>query len=74
MSKEYEMTEDQLKTLLEACKPVSYLVAGGMPPPSPQQNANSAWRVLGKEMGFKWNTVCPISGKGTRFFRAEPLD
>ncbi len=68
--KEFEMTEDQLETLLDACKPVPMIMLQCGPPSSPQENANRAWAALGIEMGFDSKTVEPISGKSTRFFRA----
>ena len=68
--KEYEMTEAQLAKLLEACRPVPYIIVGGMPPRSPQERANDAWRDLGRELGFVWDTVS-ISGKDQRLFTAE---
>lgn len=70
--REFEMTEDDLKAILEACKPVPYMVFGGRPPRSPQENANDAWERLGTKMGFKHMTVRP-SSKGQRFFTAEPV-
>ena len=69
--REYEMTEAQLARLLEACRPIPYIIVGGMPPPSPQESANHAWQVLGQELGFVWNTVRPIAGKSQQFFTAE---
>ena len=72
MRREYEMTQVQLDKLLEACKPVPYLVAGGREPRSPQENANAAWSDLGAEMGFQYLTVEPLRHKGDRFFTAEP--
>lgn len=71
---EYKMTEADLKELLEACKPVAYMVMGGRGPSSPQENANRAWASLGKKMGFDHMTVQPIHGKGTRFFTAVPSE
>lgn len=71
MTKKYEMTEDDLNTILEACKPVPYLVANGSAPRSPQENANAAWADLGRKMGFDPMTVRP-TGQGNRFFYAEP--
>ena len=71
--KNFEMTEEQLKEILNACKPtpVMYL-NGGMPMfNSPQENANHAWKLLGDKLGFKYMTVKP-NGKGDRFFSAEP--
>lgn len=70
--REYEMTQEQLDKLLNASKPVPYIVAGGVPPATPQQNANRAWEALGAEMGFDWKTVEPIPGRNERFFRAVP--
>lgn len=68
----YEMTEADEKALLEACRPVPYIVVGGHEPRSQQENANAAWAELGKRMGFDHMSVQPIHGKGTRFFSAVP--
>ena len=67
------MSKVQLNRLLGACAPVAYMVFGGVVPSSPQENANRAWRELGREMGFDWETVKPVSGKGQELFTAEPL-
>jgi hypothetical protein len=69
--KEYEMTQADLDTILEACKPVVYMVFAGRPPRSPQENANAAWADLGARMGFDYMTVRP-SAKGMPWFTAEP--
>lgn len=71
---EYEMSESDEAELLDACKPVPYLVVGGMAPASPQENANRAWAQLGQKMGFDHMTVRPVHGKGTRFFTAVPSE
>ena len=70
--KEYEMTQADLDKILDACKPVPYMVFGGMPPRSPQENANDAWAELGRRMGFDHMTVRGVDGKGNRFFSAVP--
>jgi len=72
---EYEMTESDLKKLLEACKPTPcmYLSGGTLMGSSPQENANAAWDELGKKMGFESMTVQP-SSKGERFFTAVPTE
>lgn len=72
--REYEMTDTQLDRLLDACRPVPYMVFGGRPPSSPQENANAAWATLGRELSFKPTTVRPIPGKDQRFFTALPLE
>ena len=71
MRREYTMTDKQLKALLDACRPVPYMVVGGIEPPSQQENANRAWQALGAEMGFQWDTVEPVQGKSAKTFTAE---
>jgi hypothetical protein len=68
----YEMTEEDLKELLAACKPTPVILIGNYSPPSPQENANRAWKTLGIKMGFDYQTVRPVPGKGQRFFTAVP--
>ena len=70
LRKNYEMSREELDTLLEAGKPVPYMIIGGHEPSSPQGNANRAWAALGEKMGFNSLTVQPIVGKGTRHFTA----
>lgn len=70
MRKRFEMTEADLEVLKNASKPVVYIVIGGHPPSSPQENANRAWKELGDRMGFDFMTVQP-TGEGDRFFTAE---
>jgi hypothetical protein len=76
MRKEYEMTEEDLKELLESCKsdPVIY-GSGGVPLfQTQQEKANAAWEKLADKYNFKWDSVMPVSGKGNRFFTAIPND
>lgn len=72
--REYQMSAAQLKTLLDACRPVPYLVFGGVEPRSPQENANAAWADLGRQMGFDGKTAKPIPGRGPDWFTAEPVE
>lgn len=66
----FEMTQEQLDTLMNASKPVMMIALQCGTPSSPQENANAAWANLGKTMGFHPITVRP-NGKGDRFFSAE---
>ncbi len=70
----YEMTEEDYKELLEACKPTLCIKIGSYTPASPQENANRAWARLGEKMGFDYMTVRPIQGKTARFFSAVPSE
>jgi hypothetical protein len=69
--KHYRMTKEQFKRLTDACRPVPYMVFGGMAPRSPQENANDAWHDLARELGFDWGTVKPLPGGDERDFLAE---
>jgi hypothetical protein len=68
----YEMSVEDENELLDACRPVPYIIVGGMAPRSPQENANDAWRRLGDKMGFDYMTVRP--GKTNRDFSALPTE
>jgi hypothetical protein len=71
MRKEFEMTEQDLAEILEACNPVPMIMLQCGMPSSPQENANRAWERLGEKYGFDYLTVEP-SEKGQRFFSAVP--
>lgn len=76
MRKEFEITDEQLAKILDACKPTPAMyLSGGIPMGgTPQENANSAWRALGQELGFDGMSVRPIPGKSDRFFTAETIE
>jgi hypothetical protein len=71
MRKEFTMTQEQCDKLLDACKPVPYMVIGGVEPRSVQENANAAWAALATELGFEPFSVRPVEGKGMEVFTAE---
>ena len=73
MRKRFTMTKEQQEKLLDACKPVPYMIFGGMEPRSPQENANAAWCALGREMGFDGLTVQP-DGSNQLNFTAEVVE
>ena len=72
----YEMTEEDLKKILKACKPTPVMSFDGINSigGSQQENANMAWEALGKKMGFDYMTVRPIEGKKMQFFSAVPSE
>jgi hypothetical protein len=67
---EFEMSEQQLAAILDACRPVPMIMLQCGAPSSPQENANRAWAALGYELGFDSMSVEPVSNKGDRFFTA----
>lgn len=73
MRKRFTMTTEQHAKLLDACKPVPYMIIGGVMPRSPQENANDAWCALGRELGFDGMTVQP-DGSDELNFTAEVIE
>lgn len=73
MRRTYTMSDEQFRLLMEASKPTPYMVIGGIPPTGPQENANNAWKSLGEEMKFKWDTAGPAGGD-PKTFTAEPME
>lgn len=73
MRKEFELSQEDLDSLLDVGKPtpVMYLSGGQLIGGTPQENANSAWRRMGEKYGFVWDTAQPIDGKSQRFITAE---
>lgn len=69
---QFEMTQAQLSVILSACRPVPMIAIHTGMPPTLQERSNAAWASLGKEMGFDYTTVRPVSGKSNLFFTAEP--
>lgn len=72
MRKTFEMTEAELAEILDACKPTPamFLFGGEHMYNTPQENANLAWKRLGKKLGFDGMTARP-TGSDKRFFSAE---
>lgn len=72
MKKRFDMTEADLRRILDASKPTIYMVFGNQPPLSSQDNANAAWRELGDRMGFDGMSAEPIPGAPPTAFLATP--
>ena len=67
------MTEAQRDRIMQASKsvPLMYLSGGTPMGGTPQENANSAWQAVAKELGCKWDTIRPVAGKADTFISAE---
>jgi hypothetical protein len=70
--KDFEMTDQQLKDLHAACRPIPYLVVGGVQPMSFKERIDNLWKVMGDSMGFDYKTAAPAQGKGEKWFSAVP--
>lgn len=70
--KKFTMSQAQYDRLIEAMKPVPHMKLTGWQ--SRQDNANTAWKNLGLELGFKWETVKPdTETKNPLEFYAEEI-
>lgn len=70
------MTEEDLKDLMDACKPVLLMNISDNSRPSTLQNVERGWKLLSKKMGFNHMSARPIQGKNNRYFSAlanEPI-
>ena len=72
--KEFEMSEQDMNDLLDACKSAPLIMLQCGTPPSPQEMANRAWEKLGDKMGFDHMTVKPVDRIYPRVFTAEVKD
>ena len=70
---QFTMTEEQHDMMLSKLLPVM-LIGGVDTRDITQLGANQKWKLLGKELGFVWDTAQPVSGKGTEVFTAEVID
>jgi hypothetical protein len=59
---DYRMTDEELEELKKASRPVPYLIMGGMPPPSPRENAMRVWRKIAQRVGCVVDTIAPRGG------------
>jgi hypothetical protein len=71
---EIELTDAEWGRLMDACRPVPYIIGGGVAPSSQQENANACWRALGAERGFAWDTVQKVPGKSQRWISVVPRE
>ena len=74
MTKEYQMTQEELDTLLNACQASPCIKVGNVDMgKSAQENANDYWKILADKYGFVWDTARPIKGEAdaTKFTALE---
>jgi hypothetical protein len=51
------MTDDELKELLEASKPVPYMVIGGCVPESPVEKMMKVWQRIAQRVGCNVDSI-----------------
>jgi hypothetical protein len=70
--KNFTITDDQVKKLMDAENDTPSLTIGGVKVKSVHENTQMAWQELGEELGFDYLTVRPIHNLGYKHFSAIP--
>jgi|HubBroStandDraft_6_1064221.scaffolds.fasta_scaffold163192_3 hypothetical protein len=73
MKRQYRLTDEELQSIMDASKPVPYMVIGGVEPSSPQENANRAWQAVAAKHGFEWDTAEDAGTGDAHDLLAEPV-
>lgn len=68
----FTITEEEMQMVLDASKPVPYMVLGGMEPSSPRENANRAWQAIGRTYGVEWDSIRPVD-EAARIMSGTPV-
>ncbi len=75
MKKRFRLSDDQFNRVMEASKPTIAIWGSGGAPlgPSPQENANAAWRKVAAELGCEWDSFEDAGTGDTHDVLAMPL-
>lgn len=71
--RQYRLTDEELESILNASKPVPYMIIGGHAPASSQENSNRAWQAVAAAHGFEWDSACDAGTGDNHDVLAEPL-
>lgn len=69
----YRMTDEELSQLMEASKPVPYMVIGGYEPKPPSYNAMMVWEKIAARVGCDVHSIDAASTGDNHDFTARPL-
>jgi hypothetical protein len=72
--KTYELTEKEFQELVDASKPVPYIIVGGRAPMSPYERAMLVWDKVAKRVNCERDTIEAYDKNNLRMFKAMPLD
>ena len=72
--KVYELTEEEFKELMNAAKPVPYMIVGGRAPSSPYEMSKAIWYRVAQRVNCDVETIEGVDRNKPLIFRAEPLD
>ena len=70
---QYRLTDEELDEIMEASKPVLYMVVGGVGPRSPQEKVMDVWRKIAVRVNCDVESIGPADSGDYHDFKAEPL-
>jgi hypothetical protein len=72
--KQYRMTDEEYKDVMEASQPVPYIVVGGIEPRSSYDRVMPVWRRIAARVGCVVDSI-EVAGTGDNHdFMAEPQE
>ena len=69
----YKLTDEELAELMEASKPVPYMVFGGIEPRSPRDNVMDVWRKVAARVNCEVDSIENAGTGDNHDFTAKPL-
>ena len=70
----YRLTDEEFNRLMEASKPVPYMVIGGVEPESPYDKAKRVWLDVASRVHCDIDSIGPANTGNNRDFMAAPLN
>ena len=71
--KTYRLTDEEFNKLMDASKPVPYMVFDGIEPRSPHDNAMDVWRTVAARVGCDVDSIGSAGTGDNHDFNARPL-
>lgn len=68
----YRLTDEELNELMEASKPVPYMVFGDIEPRSPREKAMDLWRKVAARVGCDLDSIGSAHTSDLHDFEAQP--
>lgn len=69
--KTYRLTDEELASLLDASKPVPYMIIGGLPPTSAREHAMRLWRHVADRVGCEVDSIADAGTGDMHDFKAK---
>lgn len=71
--KRFRLTQDEWDEIMEAGRPIAFLIAGGTEPASPQERMRPIWQRIADREGVVMQSIAPY-GNDPLDVQGTPLD